>query len=73
MSEHQPKAAGGRNQPPGRRAWPEAVHCPIQRAAWRCVAIIEPLLQRPEEAGEAFREFYAAIAEELSTTEGHTP
>jgi hypothetical protein len=42
------------------------------RIARRCVAIIEFLL-RPEEIGEAMREFHAAIAEELAAgceTEG---
>jgi hypothetical protein len=43
-----------------------ATEAAARRIARRCVGIIEPLLQRPEEKGEAFREFYDVIHHELA-------
>ncbi len=51
----------------------QATEAAARRSARRCVEIIEPLLQRPEEFGEAYREFYQAIRQELATVALETP
>jgi hypothetical protein len=52
------------NAPHQKTAVDPVIQNTAKRCARRCVAIIEPLL-RQEEIGEAMREFYLAIKEEL--------
>jgi hypothetical protein len=50
----------------------QATKAAARRSARRCVEIIETLL-RPEEVGEAYREFHLAILHELSTPPNERP